>query len=226
MWAERERNIVGALSTSLGHTQVHTDWRVPSRRSFVERWSLWNISKSKQTGHIGATSGIAPSFKFERMWSDFTRAEWNFRRVESGLWAERSGMTLSEGAKTHVSMEHKFSPLSSTHMLWPLCYLYVTDRCSVSCVSGGSDVLVLPSGAACRVLACLQCSDWSAAGPIGYLPSVHGPWDPQPAEAQRLLTRPAGVQAAVRHRVGTLETLSEREVLTVIPITNFKPQTE
>ena len=65
------------------------------------------------------TSGIAPSFKFERAWSDFTGAEWNFRWAESGLWAELSGITLSDGA--HISGERKFSPLSSAHMLW---YIY------------------------------------------------------------------------------------------------------
>ena len=77
-----------------------------------------------------------------------------------------------------------------------------------SCATGCSDVLVLPSGVTCCVLAGLQRSDWPAAGPIGHLPSVHGPRDTKSAETERLLARPAGVQAAVRHRVRTLHTQS------------------
>ena len=45
------------------------------------------------------TSGIAASHKSELAWNDFTGAEWNFRWAESGLWAELSGITLSDGAK-------------------------------------------------------------------------------------------------------------------------------
>ena len=56
-------------------------------------------------------------FKFEQAWSDLTVAELNFRWAESALWAELSGVTLSEGATTHISGERKFSPLSSAHML-------------------------------------------------------------------------------------------------------------
>lgn len=73
----------------------------------------------------------------------------------------------------------------------------------LSCVTGGSHVLILPSGVTCGVLACLQCSDWPAPGPIGHLPSVHGPWDAQPAETQCILACPAGVPLALWHRVGT-----------------------
>ena len=47
-------------------------------------------------------SGIAPTFKFEQAWSDFTGAEWNFRWAESGLWAELSGISLSDGAKEQM----------------------------------------------------------------------------------------------------------------------------
>lgn len=87
-------------------------------------------------------------------------------------------------------------------------------------LTGGSDVLVIPSRLACRVLACLQCRDWPAAGPIRNLPSVHGPWDSESAETQRLLPGPAGVQAAVRHRVG----LPEFTILfTLVPFTDFLP---
>ena len=45
------------------------------------------------------TSGIAPSYKFEWAWSNFTGAEWNLGCAKSGLWAGLSRITLSDGAK-------------------------------------------------------------------------------------------------------------------------------
>lgn len=73
----------------------------------------------------------------------------------------------------------------------------------VSCLSGGSAVLVLPSGLAGCVLARLQRGDWSTAGAAGDGASVPGRGDSGSAEAQRVVPGPAGVPAALRPGVGT-----------------------
>lgn len=86
---------------------------------------------------------------------------------------------------------------------------------NVTCTTGGSDVLILPAGATCSLLACIQCCDWPAAGPIRDLSSVHGPRDAESAEAQRLLTCSSGVQAALRHWVCTPDT-SQRVATTIM----------
>lgn len=64
---------------------------------------------------------------------------------------------------------------------------------------GGAQVLA--AGASRCLLARLQRSDRPAAGPAGDVPPVPGPRDTESAEAQCLVSGPAGLQAAVWPRV-------------------------
>ena len=66
--------------------------------------------------------GIAPSF--ERAWSDFTGAEWNFRWAESGLRAELSGSTLSDGARERtLAWARSWNSGRSAPLTWSASYL-------------------------------------------------------------------------------------------------------
>ena len=86
------KTIYCSLQTEKGfnrqaHAKEATARQFRPHRAVCPRRNWWKMS------------GIAPPFKFEWAWSNFTGAEWNFRWVASGLWAELSGITLSDGAK-------------------------------------------------------------------------------------------------------------------------------
>ena len=108
------KTIYCSLQTEKGFNRQALSSNRAAARQFRPHWTVCpRLIRWK-------TSGIAPSFKFQRAWSDFTGVEWNFRWAESGLWAELSGITMerrSEAANTQISWERKFSPLSSAHML-------------------------------------------------------------------------------------------------------------